>query len=73
MPSLTLTSLQQFRRPVQIVLQFPYSSLDPRQTLKTIVERPLVLNTDLTMYLHSVPEHITIPRLQMKSILRLKL
>ena len=39
--------LKEFRRHVQMVFQDPYSSLDPRQTLKTIVERPLVLNTDL--------------------------
>jgi oligopeptide/dipeptide ABC transporter ATP-binding protein len=40
-------ALKEFRRHVQMVFQDPYSSLDPRQTLKTIVERPLVLNTDL--------------------------
>ena len=39
--------LKEFRRHVQMVFQDPFSSLDPRQTLKTIVERPLVLNTDL--------------------------
>jgi oligopeptide/dipeptide ABC transporter ATP-binding protein len=39
--------LKEFRRHVQMVFQDPYSSLDPRQTLKTIVERPLVLNTNL--------------------------
>lgn len=39
--------LKEFRRHVQMVFQDPYSSLDPRQTLKTIVERPLVLNTTL--------------------------
>ena len=40
-------SLKEFRRHVQMVFQDPYSSLDPRQTLKTIVERPLILNTSL--------------------------
>jgi oligopeptide transport system ATP-binding protein len=40
-------ALKEFRRHVQMVFQDPYSSLDPRHTLKTIVERPLVLNTDL--------------------------
>jgi oligopeptide/dipeptide ABC transporter ATP-binding protein len=40
-------ALKEFRRHVQMVFQDPYSSLDPRQTLKTIVERPLVLNSDL--------------------------
>jgi oligopeptide transport system ATP-binding protein len=40
-------ALKEFRRHVQMVFQDPYSSLDPRQTLKTIVERPLVLNTNL--------------------------
>ncbi len=39
--------LKEFRRHVQLIFQDPYSSLDPRQTLKTIVERPLVLNTSL--------------------------
>jgi peptide/nickel transport system ATP-binding protein/oligopeptide transport system ATP-binding protein len=40
-------ALNEFRRHVQMVFQDPYSSLDPRQTLKTIVERPMVLNTKL--------------------------
>jgi len=40
-------SLKQFREQVQMIFQDPYSSLDPRQTLKTIVERPLKLHTDL--------------------------
>ncbi|HHE75465.1 MAG TPA: ATP-binding cassette domain-containing protein, partial [Desulfobacteraceae bacterium] len=39
--------LKQFREQVQMVFQDPYSSLDPRQTLKTIVERPLKLHTNL--------------------------
>jgi peptide/nickel transport system ATP-binding protein len=36
-----------FRQHLQMVFQDPYSSLDPRQTLKTIVERPLKLHTNL--------------------------
>ena len=36
-----------FRQRLQMVFQDPYSSLDPRQTLKTIVERPLKLHTHL--------------------------
>ena len=36
-----------FRRHLQMVFQDPYSSLDPRQTLKTIVERPLKLHSNL--------------------------
>ena len=36
-----------FRRRLQMVFQDPYGSLDPRQTLKTIVERPLKLHTHL--------------------------
>jgi len=39
--------LREFRQRVQMVFQDPYSSLDPRQTLKTIVERPLKLHTGL--------------------------
>jgi oligopeptide/dipeptide ABC transporter ATP-binding protein len=40
-------ALKEFRRHVQLIFQDPYSSLDPRQTLKTIIDRPLVLNTSL--------------------------
>ena len=36
-----------FRRNVQMVFQDPYSSLDPRQTLMTIVERPIKLHIKL--------------------------
>jgi oligopeptide/dipeptide ABC transporter ATP-binding protein len=43
-------ALKEFRRHVQLIFQDPYSSLDPRQTLKTIVERPLVLNTKLNAF-----------------------
>jgi oligopeptide/dipeptide ABC transporter ATP-binding protein len=47
MAGLKTKPLKEFHRHVQMVFQDPYSSLDPRQTLKTIVERPLVLNTNL--------------------------
>ena len=40
-------ALKNFRQHVQMIFQDPYSSLDPRQTLKTIIERPLVLNTKM--------------------------
>jgi oligopeptide/dipeptide ABC transporter ATP-binding protein len=39
--------LRTFRQHLQMVFQDPYSSLDPRQMLKTIVERPLKLHTKL--------------------------
>ncbi|MBT4263007.1 MAG: ATP-binding cassette domain-containing protein [Deltaproteobacteria bacterium] len=39
--------LKAFRRHVQMIFQDPYSSLDPRQVLKTIVERPLIINSKL--------------------------
>jgi len=34
-------ALRQFRRQVQLVLQNPFASLDPRQTIQTIIEEPL--------------------------------
>jgi oligopeptide/dipeptide ABC transporter ATP-binding protein len=37
-----------FRKNIQMVFQDPYSSLDPRQTLMTVVERPLKLHTGLS-------------------------
>jgi len=40
-------SLKRFREHVQMIFQDPYSSLDPRQNLLTIVERPLKIHTDL--------------------------
>ena len=40
-------ALKAFRRQVQMIFQDPYSSLDPRQRLKTIVERPLIINSNL--------------------------
>ena len=36
-----------FRRNVQLVFQDPYSSLDPRQTLMTTIERPIRVHTKL--------------------------
>lgn len=39
--------LKQFRKKVQMVFQDPYSSLDPRQTLMTAVERPLKIHSHL--------------------------
>lgn len=43
--SLNRTTLRQFRRKVQLVYQNPWSSLDPKQTIFSIVEEPL-LNFD---------------------------
>lgn len=43
--SLTSGTLRQFRRKVQLVYQNPWSSLDPKQTIFSIVEEPL-LNFD---------------------------
>jgi len=40
-------ALKRFRAKVQMVFQDPYSSLDPRQTLMTIVERPLKIHSRL--------------------------
>jgi len=39
--------LKALRRTVQIVFQNPYGSLNPRQKIGTILEEPLVINTDL--------------------------
>lgn len=43
--SLTSGTLRQFRRKVQLVYQNPWGSLDPKQTIFSIVEEPL-LNFD---------------------------
>ncbi|KQV41707.1 MULTISPECIES: ABC transporter ATP-binding protein [unclassified Rhizobium] len=40
--SLKSGSLRQFRRKVQLVYQNPWGSLDPRQTVRAIVEEPLL-------------------------------
>ena len=39
--------LKELRRTVQIVFQNPYGSLNPRQKIGTILEEPLVINTDM--------------------------
>lgn len=36
------------RQKIQIVFQNPYSSLNPRKKIGTILEEPLIINTDLT-------------------------
>ncbi len=41
-------ALKTFREEVQMVFQDPYSSLDPRQTLFSTVERPIKLHTSLS-------------------------
>jgi peptide/nickel transport system ATP-binding protein/oligopeptide transport system ATP-binding protein len=41
-------SLRRLRREMQIVLQDPFSSLDPRQTVNGIVGEPLIVHTDLS-------------------------
>jgi len=38
---------KKLRRTVQIVFQNPYGSLNPRKRIGTILEEPLVINTDL--------------------------
>lgn len=39
--------LRSFRRNMQMVFQDPQSSLNPRMTVKSIVEEPLILNTPM--------------------------
>jgi dipeptide transport system ATP-binding protein len=41
-------ALKALRRTVQIVFQNPYGSLNPRQTIGTILEEPLAINTNLS-------------------------
>src|SRR5690348_572643 len=41
---LTKAEQKQFRRSVQVVFQDPYGSLNPRMTVRQIIERPLKLH-----------------------------
>jgi len=41
------SAVKSLRRTVQIVFQNPYGSLNPRKRIGTILEEPLVINTDL--------------------------
>ncbi|HEY1722061.1 MAG TPA: dipeptide ABC transporter ATP-binding protein [Magnetospirillaceae bacterium] len=41
------TEIKSFRRHVQVIFQDPYSSLNPRHRVGTILEEPLVINTPL--------------------------
>ena len=42
------SALKPLRRDVQIVFQNPYGSLNPRQTISTQIEEPLLLNTPMS-------------------------
>jgi len=45
--AMTETELKPFRRELQIVWQDPYGALNPKMTLKEILEEPLLFLTDL--------------------------
>ena len=47
-PGLSREGWRQLRQKIQFVYQNPFSSLDPRQTLFTIIEEPLLNFTSLT-------------------------
>ena len=46
--SATFAQQRRFRSEVQMVFQDPYSSLDPRMTIRRIVEEPLIVRGGLT-------------------------
>jgi oligopeptide/dipeptide ABC transporter ATP-binding protein len=46
--SLSRREMRRLRSKVQVVFQDPYGSLNPRWTVGTTVEEPMVLNTELT-------------------------
>lgn len=46
--SFSKEELKAYRKKVQIIFQDPYSSLNPRWTVGTIISEPLRLNTDLS-------------------------
>jgi peptide/nickel transport system ATP-binding protein len=60
-------ALRQFRRSVQLVYQNPFGSLDPRQTIRAVVEEPLrnfapLDRTDRTARVEALVERVGLPR-----------
>lgn len=60
-------ALRQFRRSVQLVYQNPFGSLDPRQTIRAVVEEPLrnfapLDRTDRTARVEALIERVGLPR-----------